>query len=65
MKTIFNWVDADGNEYLTEKTLRDGRQKCLNCFLTWHNRRKKFMLANIEELWGTTFGGNEKGLASR
>ena len=34
MKTIFNWVDADGDGYLTEKTLRGGQLKCLSCFLT-------------------------------
>ena len=65
MKTIFNWVDADGDGYLTEKDFERWTTEMPKLFPDMTEEQKKFMLTNIEELWGTILEQMKRSLASR
>ena len=61
MKTIFNWVDADGDGYLTGKDFDRWTTEMPKLFPDMTEEQKKLMLSNINHLWGIIFGADEKG----
>ena len=61
MKSAFNWLDADGDGYLTEKDFISWTTEMANLFPDMTEEQKKLMVSNISDVWNNTFRGKEKG----
>ena len=65
MRSAFNWLDNDGNGYLTEK-LRQLNNRMAKLFPDMTQLRAKetddIQHSYVSDLWNNSFGGKEKGL---
>ena len=60
MKSAFNWLDNDGDGYLTENDFLSWTTEMPKLFPDMTEEQKKLMLSNISDLWDNIFGGKEK-----
>ena len=61
MRSAFNWLDADGDGYLTVKDFDSWTTEMAKLFPDMTEEQKKLMTSNISDLWNNSFGGKEKG----
>ena len=61
MKSAFNWMDNDGDGYVTEKDFDSWTTEMPKLFPDMTEEQHKMMLSHISNVWDNIFGGKEKG----
>ena len=65
MKSAFNWLDNDGDGYVTEKDFDNWTTEMPKLFPDMTEEQHKMMLSTISNVWDNILEGKKKELTIR